>query len=154
MKQNKTTLALWFHSIDGKLEHVTSYYKLIFGDNFSSSNSIPLGETPGGYTEMGNIKLFDQDYLIMSTAIEHHKFNDTFAIMIHCNDQKEIDAFWNYFTKEGKESQFGWCNDKFGLRWQIIPKNMGELMRKPNAGKVMMKQTKIIIDEYDQFEKS
>jgi predicted 3-demethylubiquinone-9 3-methyltransferase (glyoxalase superfamily) len=68
--------------------------------------------------------------------------------MLNCNDQVEIDKHWNYFTKEGKESQCGWCMDKFGLRWQIIPKNMGDLMSKPNAGQVMMKQTKIIIAEY------
>jgi predicted 3-demethylubiquinone-9 3-methyltransferase (glyoxalase superfamily) len=42
----------------------------------------------------------------------------------------------------------GWCIDKYGLRWQIIPNNIGELMSKPNAGKIMSKQTKIIIEEY------
>jgi predicted 3-demethylubiquinone-9 3-methyltransferase (glyoxalase superfamily) len=86
--------------------------------------------------------------MMMSTAIEHHKFNDTFAIIINCNGQAEIDKYWDYFTKEGEESQCGWCMDKFGLRWQIIPANMGELMSKPNANAVMMKQTKIIIAEY------
>jgi predicted 3-demethylubiquinone-9 3-methyltransferase (glyoxalase superfamily) len=150
MKQNKTTHALWFNAEDGKSEHVITYYKNIFGDNFEAKNSIPLGETPSGYAEMCNIKIFDKDYLIMTTAIEHHKFNDTFAIMIHCDNQQEIDKYWNYFTEDGKESQCGWCNDKFGLRWQIIPNNMRELMMKPNAGSVMMKQTKIIIDEYHQ----
>lgn len=46
------------------------------------------------------------------------------------------------------EVQCGWCNDKFGLRWQIIPTNLGELMQKPNAWEVMMKQKKIVIAEY------
>ncbi len=91
---------------------------------------------------------FGFPYLFMSTAIEHHKFNDSYAIMIHCENQDEIDKFWNYFTSEGKESQCGWCQDKFGLRWQIIPKNLSELMSKPNAWQVMSKQTKIIITEY------
>ena len=87
-------------------------------------------------------------YMIMSTAKEHHSFNDSVAFMIHCNDQQEIDQYWNYFTREGKPSMCGWCNDKFGLRWQIIPKNMGELMSKPNAKQVMYAQSKIIIEEY------
>ncbi len=150
MKQNKITPTLWFNSIDGKSEHVTTYYKNIFEDNFVANNVIPLGETPSGYAEMCNIKIFEQDYLIMTTAIEHHKFNDTFAIIIHCENQEEIDKYWNYFTRDGRASSCGWCNDKFGLRWQIIPNNMGELMRKPNAGSIMMKQTKIIIEEYKQ----
>jgi len=68
--------------------------------------------------------------------------------MIHCEDQTEIDKFWNYFTTEGKESMCGWCIDKFGLRWQVSPRKLGELMSKPNTGQVMMKQTKIIINEY------
>jgi len=150
MKQNKITPALWFNSIDGKLEEVTNYYKNIFGDDFSAKQTISLGQTPSGYAEMCNIKFFEQEYLIMSTAIEHHKFNDSFALIIFCDNQNEIDNYWNYFTKDGKESQCGWCNDKFGLRWQIIPSNMSELMSKPNANSIMMKQTKIIIDEYLQ----
>lgn len=150
MNQNKITPALWFHTIDGKSKHLITYYKNVFEDNFIATNIIPLDETPSGYAEMCTVTIFGQKYMMMSTAIEHHSFNDTFAIIIHCSDQQEIDQYWNYFTKEGKESQCGWCSDKFGLRWQIIPANMGELMNKPNAGSVMMKQTKIIIDEYGQ----
>lgn len=150
MKQNKTTPVLWFNTIDGTSEHVTNYYKNIFSNNFIAGSPMPLGETPSGNAEMCNIEIFEQNYLIMTTALEHHKFNDSFAIMIYCENQQEIDKYWNYFTQDGKESQCGWCNDKFGLRWQIIPQNMGELMSKPNAASVMTKQTKIIIDEYNQ----
>jgi len=148
MSYNKITPALWYHTKDGRLKTVIEYYKKIFEDNYEEGYIIPLGETPSGYTEMCNIKLFGQEYLLMTTAIEHHKFNDAFAIMIHCDNQTEIDKYWNYFTKEGEESMCGWCMDKFGLRWQIIPKNLDELMSKPNAGQVMMKQRKIVIDEY------
>jgi predicted 3-demethylubiquinone-9 3-methyltransferase (glyoxalase superfamily) len=145
---NKITPTLWYHTEDGKMKQVIDYYSKIFESNFEAEIPVPLGETPTGYAEMGNIKIFGNTYLVMTTAKEHHKFNDTFAIMIHCDDQAEIDKFWNYFTDEGKESMCGWCVDKFGLRWQIIPKNFGALMSKPNAGQVMYKQTKIIINEY------
>lgn len=148
MKQNKITPTLWFHSPNGKMNKVTDYYKAIFEDNIEVATVFPLGETPSGNTEMCHIKLFGQVYSLMATAIEHHKFNDTFAIVINCKDQQEIDKYWNYFTKEGKESKCGWCIDKFGLRWQIIPENIGELMSKPDAGEVMMKQSKIVIEEY------
>lgn len=148
MEKNKITPALWFHTIDGKMKQVIDYYSKIFGTNFIADNAIPLGETPSGNAEMCNIKLFESVYLFMTTAHEHHTFNDTFAIMIHCKDQAEIDKYWNYFTTEGQESMCGWCMDKFGLRWQIIPENLGELMSKPNAGKVMSRQKKIVIAEY------
>lgn len=107
-----------------------------------------LGDTPSGYAEMCSVKLFGNDYFFMTTAKKHHAFNDTFAIMIHCENQEEIDTFWNYFTQEGEESMCGWCVDKFGLRWQIIPKNLEELMSRPNAGAVLAKQRKIVIAEY------
>lgn len=148
MTQQKITPALWYHTKDGSMKQVLNYYKKIFAINFKSEKVIPLGQTPSGNTEMCYIKFFGQEYLLMTTEIEHHKFNDTFAIMLHCKDQKEIDKYWNYFTKEGEESMCGWCMDKFGLRWQVIPKNMDELMSKPNAGRVMSKQRKIIIAEY------
>lgn len=148
MSQKKITPALWFHASDGKMKHVTDYYSKIFENNFESANPMVLGETPGGYTEMCNTKFFGTDYFFMTTAKEHHAFNDSFAIIIYCDDQAEIDKYWNYFTKEGKESMCGWCNDKFGLRWQVIPKNIGELMGRPNAGQVMGKQRKIVIEEY------
>lgn len=148
MIQNKITPALWFHSKDGKMKHVNDYYQKIFENNFIAGNTIPLGETPGGYSEMSNSSFFGNTYMLMTTSKEHHKFNDSFAIILNCDDQNEIDKYWNYFTNEGKESMCGWCQDKFGLRWQIIPKNMGELMSKPTSGEVMMKQTKIIIAEY------
>ncbi len=148
MSTNKITQALWFHTEDGKMKHVTDYYSKIFENQFIADKTTSLGETPSGYAEMCSVKLFGNSYLLMTTATEHHPFNDSFAIMIHCKDQDEIDKFWNYFTQEGKESMCGWCNDKFGLRWQVIPENMGELMSKPNSWKVMMNQKKIVIKEY------
>lgn len=146
--ENKINSALWFHTQDGKIKNVINYYLTIFETNFEFDATISLGETPSGYAEMCSVRLFGFPYLFMTTTIEHHKFNDSYAIMIHCENQNEIDKFWNYFTFEGKESQCGWCQDKFGLRWQIIPKNLSELMSKSNAWKIMSKQTKIIISEF------
>ncbi|MBP1673178.1 MAG: 3-demethylubiquinone-9 3-methyltransferase [Bacteroidetes bacterium] len=145
---DKITPTLWYHTEDGKMKQVTDYYSKIFGSDFEAETPISLGETPSGYAEMGYVKFFGDPLLIMTTEKVHQKMNDTFSIMIHCDDQPEIDKFWDYFTSEGEESMCGWCIDKFGLRWQIIPKNFNELMSYPNAGEIMMKQRKIIISEY------
>jgi predicted 3-demethylubiquinone-9 3-methyltransferase (glyoxalase superfamily) len=145
---NKITPCLWFNAEGGKISNVVEYYKNIFGDAFEEGGIMPLGETPSGYTEMCQVKIFGQNYTLMSTAKEHHPFNDSLAFAINCDDQKDIDKYWDYFTAEGKEVQCGWCVDKYGLRWQVIPKNLGELMSKPNAWQVMMKQKRIVIEEY------
>lgn len=148
MNQNKIIPSLWFTADAGNISNVVAYYKNIFDEDFESGNIIPLGQTPSGNTEMCEVEIFGQKYSLMSTEIEHHAFNDALAFTINCEDQNEIDKFWNYFTNEGKEVQCGWCIDKYGLRWQVLPKNFGELMAKPNAWEVMMRQKKIIMNEY------
>ncbi|MBA3663028.1 MAG: VOC family protein [Bacteroidetes bacterium] len=148
MSTNKIVPCLWFCTENGSVAKVTEYYKNIFGENFQNGPIIPLGSTPGGNTEMCEVFIFENKYTLMSTANEHHTFNDALAFAINCEDQNEIDKYWNYFTQEGKEVQCGWCIDKFGLRWQVLPKNLGKLMSKPNSFEIMMKQKKIIIEEY------
>lgn len=148
MKTNKIVPCIWFTADEGKISNVISYYQSVFDKNFQSGNIIPLGQTPSGNTEMCEVEFFGQKFSLMSTEIEHHPLNDAVSFMISCDNQQEIDLFWNYFTHEGEESQCGWCIDKYGLRWQIIPENLEELMSKPNSFEVMMKQTKIIIEDY------
>lgn len=97
---------------------------------------------------MCEVEIFERKYSLMSTANPHHQFNDAFTFAINCKDQDEIDKYWDYFTREGKEVQCGWCIDKFGLRWQVLPENLGSLMSKANSFEIMMKQKKIIIEAY------
>lgn len=148
MNHNKIIPSLWFNTEAGNISNVIDYYKNIFDADFKVGTIMPLGQTPSGNTELCEVHIFGQKYSLMSTEKEHHRFNDALAFTINCETQDEIDKYWNYFIQEGQEVQCGWCTDKFGLRWQVIPKNLGELMSKPNAWEVMMKQKKIIIDEY------
>ena len=148
MNNNKIVPNLWFSADGGSISKIIEYYKNVFLNDFKFEQIIPLGETPSGKTEMCNVNFFGRKYMLMSTAIEHHPLNDAVSFMIYCEDQGEIDKSWNYFTKERQESQCGWCIDKYGIRWQVLPKNLGELMSKPNSFKVMMGQKKIVINEY------
>ena len=60
------------------------------------------------------------------------KFNEAVSFVIHCDTQEEIDYFWNSFTKEGgEERNCGWCKDKFGVSWQVVPSVLEELMGHP-----------------------
>jgi predicted 3-demethylubiquinone-9 3-methyltransferase (glyoxalase superfamily) len=150
MNHNKIMPGLWFSTSSGNITEVVEYYKSIFDNNFEAGHIMPLGQTPSGNTEMCEVKIFGQKYSLMSTEKEHHHFNDAIAFTINCEDQNEINKFWNYFIIEGQEVQCGWCIDKYGLRWQVLPRNLGELMSNPNAWEVMMRQKKIIIDEYQK----
>ena len=148
MHPNKIVPCIWFHTGGGVLSPVLDYYNHIFSKDFQSGHVVPLGETPSGNAEMCEVILFGQKFVFMGTAQEHHTLNDAVPWMIYCKDQDEIDAYWNYFTTEGKASQCGWCIDKYGLRWQVLPHNLSELMQRPNAFQVMMGQTKIVIEDY------
>lgn len=146
MEKNKIIPCIWFGNKG--LSEIIDYYKNIFDTDFKSNAIISLGETPDGYGEMCEVEIYNQKYILMNTVNAHHSLNDSVSFIINCVDQNEIDKFWDYFTREGEESQCGWCIDKFGLRFQIVPKNLEELMKRPNAWETMMEQRKIIISEY------
>ncbi len=148
MSKNKIIPSLWFSADGGSVSKIIEYYKIIFDKNFVAGNIKLLGNTTSGKIELCEVLIFEQKYSLMSTEKEHHLFNDAFALTINCDDQNEIDNYWDYFTQLGKEVQCGWCIDKYGLRWQVIPKNFDEILSKPKAWEVMMKQKKIIIAEY------
>ena len=151
MNHDKIIANIWFNTDGGSIAKIIEYYKNIFGENFREGQIISLDETPSGHTEMCEVHIFGQKYMLMSTAKEHHPLNDAISFMINCKDQNEIDNYWNYFTQEGEELQCGWCVDKYGLRWQVLPENLGELMSKPGSFEIMMKQKKIVIAEYLKF---
>jgi len=57
------------------------------------------------------------------------KFNESISLTINCDGQEEVDYFWNEMTTDGgEESQCGWVKDKYGLSWQIVPKQLEKLM--------------------------
>lgn len=77
------------------------------------------------------------------------KPNEAVSFMIRCKDQAEIDYYWEKLTSDGgQQSVCGWCKDKYGYSWQVIPENWEELSKKPGYFKVMMSQKKIILAEY------
>ena len=56
------------------------------------------------------------------------KFTPAISLVVHCRSQAEIDHYWNALAEGGEEGYCGWLNDRFGLSWQVIPANMGDLM--------------------------
>lgn len=148
MTTQKIIPCIWITAQGGEIASVIQYYKTAFGNQFQAGAITPLGDTPSGHAEMSEVEIFGTKYLLMVTEQVHHPLNDSVSLMITCEDQNEIDHYWDYFTRDGKASQCGWCMDQYGLRWQVIPKNMKELMRLPNFFKVMMEQKKIVISEY------
>ncbi|MFK4730481.1 VOC family protein [Agromyces mediolanus] len=77
-------------------------------------------------------------------------FNESISFVVSCADQDEIDHYWSKLSHVPESEQCGWCKDRFGVSWQIIPANMSELTRTPAQVQVMMGQKKVVIAELEQ----
>jgi len=134
----KITPFLWF---DTQAEEAMNFYCSIF------KNSKVLGFSPSSV----NFELEGQEFIGFNAGPEF-KFNESISFFVNCEDQAEVDELWNRLISDGgEESQCGWLKDKFGLSWQIVPKQLGELMGDPNPEKsqrvvqAMLKMQKIIV---------
>jgi predicted 3-demethylubiquinone-9 3-methyltransferase (glyoxalase superfamily) len=74
------------------------------------------------------------------------RFNEAVSFVIACRGQQEVDAYWNaLLAGGGQEGRCGWLKDRFGLSWQVVPENMGQLLARPGAVQAMMGMQKIDI---------
>jgi predicted 3-demethylubiquinone-9 3-methyltransferase (glyoxalase superfamily) len=87
------------------------------------------------------------------TAGPHHEFNDAVSFMVRCSSQEELDRYWNALLQNGGKPQAcGWIIDKYGVRWQIAPTVLGEMMADKDQAKAkrvaeeMLKQVKFNVD--------
>jgi predicted 3-demethylubiquinone-9 3-methyltransferase (glyoxalase superfamily) len=112
-------------------EEAAKFYCSIFPDSRVDRVTPMMSESPAG--PPGSVKvvdftLFGQPFQAM-TAGPHHEFNDAISIVVSCDDQAELDRYWNaLLAGGGKEQACGWLTDRYGLRWQIVPRILDELM--------------------------
>jgi predicted 3-demethylubiquinone-9 3-methyltransferase (glyoxalase superfamily) len=84
---------------------------------------------PAGAVKVVDFTLLGQRFQAM-TAGPHHDFNDAMSIVVECDNQAELDRYWNALLKGGgKAVACGWLIDKFGVRWQIVPAMLEDMMR-------------------------
>ncbi len=74
--------------------------------------------------------------------------SEAVSFQVDCEDQAEIDYYWEKLSKVPESEQCGWCKDQFGLSWQIVPKNMTELMQRPDAFAKLMEMKKLVIADF------
>lgn len=80
--------------------------------------------------------LENQWFVAMESAREHNfEFNEAISLLVHCEDQQEIDAYWKRLSAVPESEQCGWVKDRFGVSWQIVPTVLGEMMKDPDQGR-------------------
>lgn len=141
---------LWF---DGKAEEAMNHYVSIFKNSRVLSVKHFEKVTQEGTSDVSTVQfeLEGQTFYGLNGG-PHFKFTPAISLFVNCETQEEVDELWNkLISGGGKESQCGWLEDKFGLSWQIIPKQLMELMSDPNPVKsanvmqAMLKMQKIDI---------
>jgi predicted 3-demethylubiquinone-9 3-methyltransferase (glyoxalase superfamily) len=140
-------------SQNGNAEKAMSFYTSLFGN--SSINTIAKYE-PGehdieGHVKYGQFVISGYKISTMDSSGPHQfGFDQGISLVVSCDMQEEIDFFWLNLTEGGKEDRCGWCQDSFGLWWQVVPAILGKLMSDPiKAPKVMeafMKMKKFDIE--------
>lgn len=139
----KITPCLWF---DGKAEQAAEFYVSVFEDGkiHSVSRYGKEGQEvhgqPEGQAMMVIFELMGQMFQGLNGGPQF-KFDEAISFVIDCKDQKEVDYYWSHLTSEGgEESMCGWLKDRFGVSWQVVPKQLGELISKGSgaqSGRVM-----------------
>jgi predicted 3-demethylubiquinone-9 3-methyltransferase (glyoxalase superfamily) len=150
-----TYVCLWF---DTQAEDAAKLYTSIFPNSRIRSvtrHDAATPETgPGGASTPGAVFLVDFEldglHVQALNAGPQFPFTEAASIVVDCDDQGQIDRYWDALTADGGEPvACGWLKDRYGLSWQIVPKRMGELMESPDreaAGRVfaaMMKMVKL-----------
>jgi predicted 3-demethylubiquinone-9 3-methyltransferase (glyoxalase superfamily) len=126
--RSKIYTHLWYAK---EAEEAARFYVSIFPESRLDGVTSLMSESPSG--PPGSVKvveftLFGQRFQAMSAG-PHHDFNDAISLVVVCDDQAELDRYWDALLEGGgKAVACGWLIDRFGVRWQIVPAVFEEMM--------------------------
>jgi predicted 3-demethylubiquinone-9 3-methyltransferase (glyoxalase superfamily) len=155
---HKITPSLWF---DNNAEEAMNYYvsvfknsKIINIDHYPDESLDEHFKGMSGKVINGVFELDGQQFICLDGG-PAFKFNESISFTIDCEDQAEVDYFWEKLSHVPESEQCGWCKDKFGLSWQIVPRQLNELMHRDDPEGVkrviqaMMKMHKLNVSELE-----
>jgi predicted 3-demethylubiquinone-9 3-methyltransferase (glyoxalase superfamily) len=124
---------LWF---DTEAEEAAEFYC----DVFKSSRILNVARyTEAGPREPGSVMTvefeLDGNRFVAINGGDQFKFSEAVSFLVECEDQEEIDHYWERLTDGGEEGPCGWLKDRYGLSWQVVPKGMDELFADPDPSR-------------------
>jgi len=140
---------LWYTR---EAEEAARFYTSIFPDSqVDRVTSLPADSGVGPEGSVVIVDLFGQTFMAMSAGA-NDPFNEAISFRVNCDSQAEIDTYWNALLKNGGEARAcGWLVDRYGVRWQIVPAALAEMMSDPDRTKAaraaaeMLRQVKFDI---------
>ncbi|MDB5165293.1 MAG: yteG [Candidatus Saccharibacteria bacterium] len=147
----RITPNLWF---DGNAKEAVEFYTSVFPDSkvvttvyYPNEGLLDFQKDLAGKELTIEFELSGNHFAAINAGPEF-KFNESISFSIPCKDQEEIDYYWEKLSSVPESEQCGWCKDQYGLSWQIVPENMEELMKRPNAFASLMQMKKIVIADF------
>ena len=153
-KTQKITTFLWF---DSQAEEAAKFYVSIFKDSrivgitrYDDEAAKAAGRPKGSVMTVA-FELSGQEFTALNGG-PLFKFTEAISLVVHCENQKELDHFWEKLAAGGEEVQCGWLKDRFGLSWQVVPTVLVEMLQDKNPEKskravaAMLKMKKLDID--------
>lgn len=138
--QKFTPFLMFTNNQKGKAEQAVRFYTSIFdGSSIEGILKYGAGENGNeGMVKHAQFKLGSQVFMATDSSIPHDfGFNEGISLVVDCDDQRQIDYYWDKLTAGGEESMCGWLKDKFGVWWQIVPAILPKLLGDPaRAGRV------------------
>lgn len=119
----KITPHLWF---DKEAKEAAEFYTSIFPNSEITSSST-ITDTPSGDTDIVSFELDGQAFMAISAG-PLFKFNEAISFIVSCKDQPEVDYYWEKLSAVPEAEQCGWCKDKYGVSWQIVPDSMNKML--------------------------
>lgn len=151
---NKITPHLWF---DDKAEEAVNFYVYIF-KNSKIINVSRYGEAgaeisgrPADSAMTVAFELEGQSFMALNGG-PVFEFSPAISFVVYCENQDEVDHFWDNLSQGGQTEQCGWLKDRFGVSWQIVPTLLGDMMQNADRATTervmaeLLKMQKIDID--------
>jgi predicted 3-demethylubiquinone-9 3-methyltransferase (glyoxalase superfamily) len=129
----KIAPCLWF---DGQAEEAAQFYAGVFPD----SRIVAVHRSPSDYPSGRAGDVLTVEFTVLGQKFTglnggpHFKFNEAVSFQVYTEDQAETDRYWGALTAGGgSEGPCGWCKDRFGLSWQVVPRALLDMMSSTDA---------------------
>jgi predicted 3-demethylubiquinone-9 3-methyltransferase (glyoxalase superfamily) len=148
------TPSLWFDnsSPETDVEAAAAFYTGVF----PNSHIETVNRTPDGSAVVSATFVLDGSHFIGINGGSQFPFTEAVSFLIECADQAEVDHYWDAFVAGGEESRCGWCKDRFGVSWQVVPKRLFELLGDPDPARAtavttaMLAMDRIVIADLER----
>lgn len=145
---SKLIICIWFVNNDG--DEAVKYYvdtfnaapgehTAAFGDITKSPKAAEeVSGRPEGSVMTAECEIDGISFMALNGGpVDQYKLNGSTSYIIECETQEEIDYFWEKLSADPDAGQCGWCIDKFGVTWQVVPRILDELMRNPEKAEAV-----------------